>query len=129
MRILLDTHILLWVLMKTREIPEKWRNELASLDNEILYSAASIWEIAIKATLRRSDFEFEPDEIIENANRSGFVALPVDPSSAAAVKAVPNHHGDPFDRLLIAQARRENAILLTADKPLLAYGEPVQLVR
>ena len=129
MRILLDTHVLVWSLVQPEKLPVQWRTAIGS-GNEILFSAASIWEIAIKFGLRRDrGFNFDPAQILSGAREAELVELPVSADLVAGLHDLPNHHGDPFDRLLVAQARRENAVLLTADKPLLAYGEPVQLVR
>jgi PIN domain nuclease of toxin-antitoxin system len=128
MRILLDTHILLWTVLKTALVPRKWLSELESPGNWVAYSSASIWEIAIKASLGRADFRFDPFEIMEAANQSGFVELAIDARTAASVAHLQNHHRDPFDRLLVAQARRESAILLTSDARLVEYGDPVKLI-
>ena len=89
-------------------------------------SAASIWEAAIKIRLGKLDAD--PDELVEAIGRSGFVELPVRASHAAAVALLPPHHADPFDRLLVAQARCEPLHLLTADATLVRYGELVRLV-
>lgn len=128
-RILLDTHILVWMLVEPEKLPVGWRNRLATGDG-ILFSAASIWEIAIKFGLKRTKgFNFDPRQILAGAREADLVELTVSAELVAGLHELPNHHGDPFDRLLIAQALQEGAILLTADKPLVAYGEPVQLVR
>jgi PIN domain nuclease of toxin-antitoxin system len=129
MRILLDTHILLWAISTPERLSAQARAAILSADNEVLFSAASIWEIAIKAALRRADFVARPDVVVEEAMEIGFVELPVRSMIAARVADLPLIHRDPFDRLLIAQALVETAMLYTADKQLLAYSELVTAVR
>ena len=92
----------------------------------MLFSAASIWEIAIKATLRRRDFGVQPDIVAEEARDIGFVELPIYSRVSAAVRNLPPIHRGPFDRLLVAQAITEPAVLFTADAELLAYSELVR---
>lgn len=129
MRILLDTHVLVWLLVQPEKVPASWRNRING-QSEIFFSAASIWEIAIKFGLRRDhDFNFEPSKILKGAREAEFAELAISADLVTGLNNLPNHHGDPFDRLLIAQARREQAILLTADRPLVAYGKPVTLAR
>lgn len=128
MRILLDTNVLLWALVDPSRLSRKVRSELEDPDNEVLFSAASIWEIAIKSALGRADFAIAPDEIASEALASGFTELAVRASAAARVADLPPHHRDPFDRLLIAQMLSEPAALYTSDRQLLAYSELVALV-
>lgn len=128
MRILLDTHILLWAVSTPERLSAQARAAILKSDNEVLFSAASIWEIAIKATLRRADFVARPDVVAEEALEIGFVELPVRSNIAARVADLPLIHRDPFDRLLIAQALVETAMLYTADRTLLAYSELVTAV-
>ena len=99
---------------------------LESPDSEILFSAASIWEIAIKSALGRADFQIAPNVIVAAAIESGFVELPVRAAAAIEVAKLPAHHRDPFDRLLIAQAITEPAMLYTADSRLEVYSELVR---
>lgn len=128
MRILLDTHVLLWALVSPERLPRAALTLVETSATEVLFSAASILEIAIKAALGRADFAFPPAEIAEEAVRAGFVELPVRASAAARVAALPWHHRDPFDRLLVAQALDEPARLLTADRALLPYSDLVTLL-
>ena len=97
-------------------------------DQEVLFSAASIWEISIKAALGRADFRVTPREILEAALRDGFVELPVTSAAALTVADLPLIHRDPFDRLLVAQALTEPARLYTVDATLQAYSELVVLI-
>ncbi len=94
----------------------------------MLFSAASIWEIAIKARLGRVDFAVRPERVAREARLTGFVELPVSADAAARVADLPPHHRDPFDRLLVTQAMAEPARLYTADPLLLPYSELVQLI-
>lgn len=129
MRILLDTHVLLWTLGKSSKLNADVRAKLEDPNNEVMFSAASIWEIAIKAGLGKSDFQVSPNVILDAAYASGLVELPVTSATALKVAALPRHHRDPFDRLLIAQALTEPAMLYTADEQLRAYSELVVDVR
>jgi PIN domain nuclease of toxin-antitoxin system len=124
-RLLLDTHVLLWILGAPHRLRDETRAQVESGENEILFSAASIWEIAIKAALGRADFRVSPEAIVEAALQSGFVELPVHSAAASKVATLPLHHRDPFDRLLIAQAMTEPARLYTSDAALEAYSELV----
>ena len=128
MRVLLDTHILLWALAELDKLPKSARAILEDAETEILFSAASIWEIAIKSGLGRLDLHVKPAAIAKAAADSGMVELPVLSSAAAIVGELPDHHRDPFDRLLLAQAVAEPAKFCTVDKALSAYGRVVQFV-
>lgn len=126
MRILLDTHILLWALAEPAKLPARARALLEDETNGVLFSAASIWEIAIKAQSGRVDFPVSPDGIAAAAEQTGFIELPVRAKHAAVVRSLPLHHRDPFDRLLVAQAITEPARLLTVDEALGNYSELVE---
>ncbi len=128
MRILLDTHILMWALIEPNRLPPIIRSKLEDPSHEVIFSVASIWEIAIKAGLGKSDFRVALDEIVETAHESGFVELPINVRAALRVQTLPHHHRDPFDRLLVAQAMCEPAVLYTADPQLAAYSELVELI-
>ncbi len=128
MRVLLDTHVLLWALITPKRLGKEARTALESPDNDILFSAASIWEIAIKSALKRSDFRIAPEVIAAAAIESGFTELPVKSAAAIQVAKLPDHHRDPFDRLLIAQAMTEPATLYTVDAQLEAYSELVRRI-
>jgi PIN domain nuclease of toxin-antitoxin system len=128
MRLLLDTHLLVWALATPSRLDAATRTLIEDPTTEVLFSAASIWEIAIKAALGRTDFDFRPDAVAEAARATGFIELPVRASAAARVADLPPHHRDPFDRLLVAQALTEPARLYTADPALPPYSELVTLV-
>ncbi len=129
MRILLDTHVLLWALGQPERLDAEVQAALKNPANRVMFSAASVWELAIKAGLGRTDFQVSPQAIVEAASATGFVELPVGSAAALKVAALPHHHRDPFDRLLIAQALTEPAALYTADSQLMAYPALVVDVR
>ncbi|MBB3611754.1 type II toxin-antitoxin system VapC family toxin [Rhizobium sp. BK602] len=128
MRFLLDTHILLWATVASQRLPEKARDLIEDLDNTIAFSTASIWEVAIKTGLARSDFAINPRRLYENLLENGYEELPVLGQHAAAVADLPDIHKDPFDRILVAQAFVEGISLITADKTVASYGGLVRLV-
>lgn len=128
MRILLDTHVLLWAVAGSERLPDTARGWLEDTRNEVYFSAASIWEIAIKAALRRDDFQIDPHVILDVMPATGFSELPVRAAHVAAVQQLPPIHKDPFDRLLVAQSRTEPMLLLTNDSLLIQYSENVRLI-
>ena len=128
MRVLLDTHILIWALYDLEKLDPGTRAVLEEPSTAVLFSAASIWEIAIKARLGRVDFPRRPEAVVEQALETGFTELPIRASAAALVADLPLHHRDPFDRLLVAQAMSEPARLLTSDAQLRPYSELVMMV-
>lgn len=125
MRLLLDTHIFLWAVAGSRLLKPVARRLIESAE-EVHVSAASIWEIAIKARLGK--INADPDELAAAIDTSGFMPLAVSATHAAGVARLPLHHNDPFDRLLIAQALAEPLKFLTADAALARYSELVMLV-
>ncbi len=128
MVLLLDTHVLLWTLDAPERLPEDVVAQIESPETTVYFSAASIWEIAIKTALGKIDFRYSPEEIAQAARDTGFVELPVSAAHGAKVAHLPLHHRDPFDRLLIAQTLLLPAQLLTADSTLVPYSELVRLV-
>lgn len=122
MRLLLDTQILLWITGQSDRVNAKARKALDSA-SAIYVSSASIWEIAIKSRLGKLDAD--PEAMISAIEASGFRELPVLARHTVGVAHMPLLHGDPFDRLLVAQAISETMRLLTADKNLAAYSELV----
>lgn len=125
MRLLLDTRVLLWALIEPARLTNAARAVLEDPEHEVLFSAASIWEIATKCALGRADFQVPPGAILEAALKSGFAELPVRSAAALKVATLPHLHRDPFDRLLIAQAMTEPASFYTADETLERYSELV----
>ncbi len=124
MRILLDTHVLLWSLSN----PKRLKPATLALINEsdIYASAASIWEISIKAALGK--LEADSDLIVQGIDPAGFSLLSINAEHAARVNHLAAHHRDPFDRLLVAQAELEAMTLLTNDSALTAYGDFVRAI-
>ena len=125
MRLLLDTHIYLWAVAGSPQLKPATRRLIDGAD-EVYVSAASIWEVAIKARLGK--LAIDPQELAAAIEPSGFIQLPVSASHAAGVCRLELHHNDPFDRLLIAQALAEPLRLLTADATLAQYSDIVMLV-
>jgi PIN domain nuclease of toxin-antitoxin system len=128
MKILLDTHLLIWATADSHRLPAAAREMLEAPENDLLFSAVSIWEIAIKFQRNRPDFTVEPNLFRRGLLDGGYTELPVTGVHAAAAAALPERHKDPFDRLLLAQATAEGVLLLTSDAMLAAYGGPVRLV-
>jgi len=123
MRVLLDTHVLLWWVHDASRLRKETRALFADPANELLWSAGSTWELAIKAALGKLRIE-EPMHafVTRMMIEQGLTALPVHHAHAARIAELPSHHRDPFDRLLVAQALVEDVPLLTADSALTAYG-------
>ncbi|WP_126228627.1 type II toxin-antitoxin system VapC family toxin [Burkholderia ambifaria] len=119
MRLLLDTHIFLWIVTNDPKLSARARKLIAGADERFV-SSASIWEAAIKAGLGKLDIDV--GRLIGSISTSGVRELPVRAVHGAAVRDLPHHHRDPFDRLLVAQARHEPLQLVTADAQLARYG-------
>lgn len=128
MKLLLDTQILLWAAGQTERLSASARKQLNDPKNELLFSAASLWEIAIKKSLGREDLRVEPRLLRRGLLDNGYAELPVTTEHAVSVDALPDLHKDPFDRILLAQALTEGITLLTADAQLARYGGPVRKV-
>jgi PIN domain nuclease of toxin-antitoxin system len=131
LRLLIDTHIAIWGAFELARLPTA-AHALLTEAEMVWVSAASIWEIAIKNSLSTkratSAFPMSGTEAIIEFERAGFHLLPITAVHAAMVDSLPRHHGDPFDRMLVAQALAEPLRLVTADKALAAYGEIVIMV-
>ena len=125
MRLLLDTHIFLWAVQGNAALKPRVRRMMEEAE-QIYVSAASIWEIAIKARLGK--IEASAVDLVEAIEESGFLELPVRALHAVRVAELPLHHTDPFDRLLVSQAMAEPLRLLTVDSVLRQYGDLVTLV-
>lgn len=128
MKLLLDTHLLLWAATTPERLSAQARGLIESADSELLFSAASLWEVAIKAGLGRADFQVDARLLRRGLLDNGYVELPVGSDHAVAVAALPPIHKDPFDRLLVAQAMVEGVTLLTADDRVAQYPGPVRRV-
>lgn len=122
---LLDTNVLLAALLAPERLPPEVIAGLTDASTTVYFSAASIWEIAIKRSLNRADFDFSPEDIHRLALDTGFTELPVKGEDCYPIASLPWHHRDPFDRLLVAQAQSLPAYLLTTDDMLSRYSELV----
>lgn len=123
MKLLLDTHVLLWWLSAQRLSP-KATAAIASADSDVCVSAASVWEMSIKVALGKLEV---PDDLSEQLEHHQFDVLPVDLAHALAVQSLPPHHHDPFDRMLVAQAQIEDLTIVTRDAAIRRY--PVAVLR
>ncbi|MGC1441844.1 MAG: type II toxin-antitoxin system VapC family toxin [Burkholderiaceae bacterium] len=123
MRLLLDTHILLWALVDDARLPDEARRLIVDPENAIWISAACIWEIAIKHALARSNMPISADQAIGFSRAAGYEFLSISALHTAATEKLPPLHADPFDRLLIAQAITEPMHLLTRDKAISRYTD------
>ena len=128
MTLLLDTQILLWAVNQPDRLPAVARTLLTNPDNDLLFSPASLWEIAIKNTLGRDDFRVEPRVLRRGLLDNGYAELPITSEHAVNIDSLPRLHKDPFDRILLAQAIIEGITLLTSDVQVARYGGPVRKV-
>lgn len=128
MKLLLDTHLLLWAA----GMPDHLSTEATALiedpENELLFSAASLWEIAIKHGLGREDFKVDARLLRRGLLDNGYSELPIGSEHAVAIDSLPPIHKDPFDRILVAQATVEGITLLTADETVAHYPGPIKRV-
>ena len=129
MTVLLDTHVLLWAAGFPDRLSRGTRDLIDDDETELLYSAASIWEVAIKSGLGRADFDVDAGILRRGLLENDYTELPVTGAHAAAVDLLPPIHADPFDRILVAQARIEGVVLLTADRILGRYPGSIRVIR
>jgi PIN domain nuclease of toxin-antitoxin system len=128
MKLLLDTQVLLWAAGEPKRLSAAARKLLLDPRHELLFSAASLWEIAIKSTLGREDFQVEPRLLRRGLLDNGYVEVPITSQHAVSIDLLPPLHRDPFDRLLLAQALTEGLTLVTADAQLARYPGPLSQV-
>lgn len=128
MKLLLDTHLLLWIAADSEKLSTAARALIDSPANELFFSAASLWEIAIKRSLGREDFKVNVRVLRRGLLDNGYSELPIGSEHAVAVESLPLIHKDPFDRILVSQATTEGFTLLTADTLVGQYGGPVRMV-
>lgn len=136
MKALLDTHLLLWAAIASEDMPSanalpaEARALMEDETNELFFSPASVWEVAIKNALGRSDFRVDPHLFRRALLDNGYIELAITSLHTATIANLPDHHKDPFDRLLIAQATVEGILLLTNDETVASYtASPVRLVK
>ena len=128
MKILLDTHLLLWAAGQPKKLSRKARTAIEAPGNELFFSAASLWEVVIKRALGRDDFKVDSRLLRRGLLDNGYSELLIGSEHVVAVENLPGIHKDPFDRILVAQAIVEGFALLTADATVAQYAGPVQLV-
>ena len=128
MRLLLDTHLLLWAAEEPSRLSDAARKLMNNGGNDLMFSAASFWEIAIKRGLGRNDFRMDPRLLRRGLLDNDYTELQVGSDHAIAIESLPLLHKDPFDRILIAQAMVEGITLLTADPLIAQYAGPIRRV-
>jgi PIN domain nuclease of toxin-antitoxin system len=127
MRLLLDTHILLWATSEPERLSGATRSLLEDANHELVFSAISLWEIAIKTSRGRDDFRVDAGPLRRRLFDNGYTELPMTGAHAAALAGLPRIHRDPFDRMLVAQAAVEGITLVTADSIVAKYPGPIRL--
>ena len=129
MKLLLDTHLLLWAAGEPDRLSQQARALIDNPDNELFFSAASLWEVAIKRRLGRADFTVDARLLRRGLLDNGYSELPIISDHVVATESLPPIHKDPFDRVLVAQATVEGISLLTTDSQLSQYPGPIKMVR
>lgn len=128
MKLLLDTHLLLWAAGRSDRLSADARALIQAEENQLFFSAASLWEIVIKRGLGREDFKVDARLLRRGLLDNGYSELPIGSEHVVAIEGLPPIHKDPFDRILLAQAQVEGITLVTADSTLVQYPGPVRLV-
>ena len=128
MKLLLDTHLLLWAAGEPKRLSKQARTLIDNPDNELLFSAASLWEVAIKRWLGREDFKVDARLLRRGLLDNGYSELPIISDHVVAAESLPPIHKDPFDRVLVAQATVEGVTLLTIDSLVAQYPGPIKTV-
>ena len=127
MKLLLDTHILLWAACDPKKLPVKIRKLIEDEENTLFFSAASLWEIVIKNGLSRNDFQIEPRMFRASLIDNGYLEVSITSEHVLFVHDLPPLHKDPFDRILVAQSSIEGMALLTVDQAVIDYGGTVMI--
>jgi PIN domain nuclease of toxin-antitoxin system len=128
MKYLLDTHLLMWAVREPERLSIEARKLLANMENELVFSVVSIWEAAIKSGLGKASFETDPRLLRRRLLDNAYSELSLFSTHAVAIDLLPPIHKDPFDRILVAQARVEGIVLLTADPVVARYPGPIKKV-
>jgi PIN domain nuclease of toxin-antitoxin system len=128
LKLLLDTHLLLWAAGQPQHLSKAARSLIDDTENELLFSAASLWEVAIKSTLGRADFQLDPKLLRRGLLDNGYTELPITSAHAVAVTSLPPIHKDLFDRLIVAQAMMEGITLVTSDQVVSEYPGAIRSV-
>lgn len=129
MSFLIDTQLLLWSQAEPDRLPKSLVERLDDPANTPIFSVISIWEVVIKAALKRKDFDFDAKELRKILLEKGWCELKLTGEHVLAVNELQSHHGDPFDRVLVAQARAEGREFVTTDALLKSYGSHIRLVK
>jgi PIN domain nuclease of toxin-antitoxin system len=128
MRLLLDTHLLLWAAAEPHKLSKKAAALILDQQNELIFSAISLWEVSIKTGRGHPDFNVEPSDLRHNLNANGYHELAFAGRHAIAVRSLPDIHKDPFDRALVAQAAVEQVTFVTVDTVLATYPASILTV-
>ncbi len=128
MKLLLDTQVLLWAAGQPRSLSAPARKLLSDPRNDLLFSAASIWEVAIKSSLGRADFRVDSRVLRRGLLDNGYTELAISGAHAAGIDSLPPIHRDPFDRMLVSQATSEGITLVTADATVAKYPGPIKKI-
>ena len=128
MKLLLDTHLLLWAAGEPDRLSTDAQTLIGAQENELFFSAASLWEIAIKRGLGRNDFQVDTRLLRRGLLDNGYSELPIGSEHVVAIESLPPIHKDPFDRILVAQAMVEGITILTSDSLVAQYPGPVRKV-
>lgn len=128
MKLLLDTHLLLWAAGEPKRLSKQARTLIDNPDNVLLFSAASLWEVAIKRGLGREDFKVDARLLRRGLLDNGYGELPINSAHVVATESLPPIHKDPFDRVLVSQATVEGVTLLTIDPLVSQYPGPIRAV-
>jgi PIN domain nuclease of toxin-antitoxin system len=125
MRLLLDTHVVIWSVLDSKQLPESVRQHISNPANRCFVSMASLWEMSIKHSLGRLEFNMPLADMYHVIGESGFDLLPIGPSHLLHNATLAFHRQDPFDRLIIAQAFDEHMTVVTKDRKFVRYGVPL----
>ena len=128
MKLLLDSHLLVWVSSTSERLSSAARSLIRNSDNDLFFSAASVWELAIKQGSKKYDVNVDAALLRRGLLDNGYAELPVSSEHAVAIRTLPHLHKDPFDRILVAQATVEGITLLTADPIVARYPGPIRKV-
>ena len=128
MKLLLDTQMLLWAIFWPELLPEKVRRMIADDNNDLFFSPASLWEVSIKSSQKKEGFQIDAGIMLRQLLEAGYVEMPINSLHAVAINTMPLLHKDPFDRILIAQAKVESMPLLTCDAKIAEYPAPVEFI-
>jgi PIN domain nuclease of toxin-antitoxin system len=128
-RILFDTHLLIWFIGASERLPSGAREAIEDENNQLFFSAASIWELSIKQSTGKAQLALPPELLHRQLIENDFEEVPVTSAHGLTVSVLAPIHKDPFDRILIAQAMAEGMLLLTADETVAQYNGPIRLVR